>query len=309
MLFDPCKAEEKHSSQVVVPAHLSRSSSRGQALTQVPDTLYARSGRNHSRITSGHRPSPITLSHSSCTARRSLAHRLRARRARSSRPAAAGCAAAAGSAGRRRAPPARGAPRSSPSRAASLSSARLPMLPVSSACSVRVAEHQVLHDEFDVDDAAAVVLEVEERAAVRDGRRAASGASRPLRARSAAGSRGWRRTSTRSASNACADRRVAGDVARARQRLVLPRPRVARLVFAEALERAHEQPARAVGPQPQVGLVEHAGGSHGGEQVVHALREPRVILGRFRRRDRRRGTRGRDRRRSRAPCRRASRSR
>ena len=101
----------------------------------------------------------------------------RARRARIARPAGAGCAAAGGSAGRRRAPPARGAPPTSPRRAASLSSARLPMLPVSSACAVRVAEHQVLHDELDVDDAAAVVLQVEELRCGWGARRASSGAS------------------------------------------------------------------------------------------------------------------------------------
>ena len=53
-----------------------------------------------------------------------------------------------------------------------------------------------------------------------------------------------------------ADRCVAGDEARARQRLVLPRPRVLALVAPECRKARHDEALRAVGPQPQVGVVQ-----------------------------------------------------
>src|SRR6185503_18800020 len=75
---------------------------------------------------------------------------------------------------------------------------------------------------------------------------------------------------------------IAGAVARARERLVLPGPRARGLVFAERVERAHEQPRRAVGTQTQVDLVEHARGRVAAEPRVHALRDAREALGRLR---------------------------
>jgi hypothetical protein len=54
--------------------------------------------------------------------------------------------------------------------------------------------------------------------------------------------------------------RVAGREAGAGQRLVFPDPGRFELVFAEGLHRADHQARFAVGPQPQVGLEQLAGG-------------------------------------------------
>ena len=55
------------------------------------------------------------------------------------------------------------------------------------------------------------------------------------------------------------DRRIAGHEAGAGEGLMLPDPGLAALVLGEGVDLAHQQPAGAVRPQPQIGLVEHAG--------------------------------------------------
>ena len=124
---------------------------------------------------------------------------------------------------------------------------------------MRVRQHQVLHGELDVDHAARVVLQVEQRACgfgMAGGHLAAHvgdvGRERARVARQAQDRFAFRLERR-------AERGVAGHEARAGERLVLPRPRVFALVFAEGREARHEQAGRAIGPQPQVGVVELAG--------------------------------------------------
>ncbi len=148
---------------------------------------------------------------------------------------------------------------------------------------VRVAEHEILDDEFHVDDAAAVVLEIEQRGAVGMGIQQLLAHLRHFAAQHGQFAR-LAQDRLPHRFEFPADRRVPGDVARPRQCLVFPRPGMPRLILAETFERAHQQPTRPVRSQPQVRLVEHAGGSRGRKQVVHTLREPGVVLGSFRRR-------------------------
>ena len=77
------------------------------------------------------------------------------------------------------------------------------------------------------------------------------------------------------------DRPVAGLEAGAAERLMFPHPRLFRLIFPEALERTDQQAARAVRAQPEIGVIEHAGGGGAGKQGVDALREPRVVFRRL----------------------------
>src|SRR5581483_9878532 len=77
-----------------------------------------------------------------------------------------------------------------------------------------------------------------------------------------------------------ADRGVAGRMARARERLVLPDPGRLLLVALERVERGDEQAGGAAWAQAQVGLEERAGGGAAREPVVEARREARVGLAR-----------------------------
>ena len=141
-----------------------------------------------------------------------------------------------------------------------------------------VAEHERLHAELEVDDAAGDVLDVPRafRTSVLGAHLLAHGDDVGVELRRIA-----RRREDLVAQffEALAHAAVAGREARARERLVLPCPRALELVVAERLERAHEQPRGAVGPQPQVHLVEHARGRVAAEPGVHALRDAREALG------------------------------
>ena len=130
-----------------------------------------------------------------------------------------------------------------------------PALRVSCGWSWLKAEHEVLHREFDVHHAAGIVLDVEERRAVRmlGGHSFAHGddvAGKPLRIASKT-----QHVVTNGVERS-ADRGVAGDEARAGQRLVLPCPRVLALIAVERADARDEKPGRTVGTQPEVGLVQ-----------------------------------------------------
>src|SRR6185503_440802 len=78
-----------------------------------------------------------------------------------------------------------------------------------------------------------------------------------------------------------ADARVAGAVARARERLVLPHPRALLLVAREGLDRGDEEPGGAARPEREVGLEQHSRGSARAEPGIEALRIARIDLGRL----------------------------
>ncbi len=142
----------------------------------------------------------------------------------------------------------------------------------------RVGQHQVLDDELDVDHAAAIVLQVEELAAVgvavvhlaahRDDLLA------QLREIAAPGEH-----VAADGLEALADRAIAGAEAGAGQRLVLPGPGRVALVGLEGRQRGDQQAGGAVGPQPQVDLEEQAGGGARRQPAGQALGEQRVGLG------------------------------
>src|SRR5580692_6432840 len=97
---------------------------------------------------------------------------------------------------------------------------------------MRVGKHQELYGKFDIDPAAGIVLEVEAAAAIRM-RRAHLLAHRgnfPCECSEFALAHQNFATDT---FELASERGVAGTATRARQRLVLPDPRVLRLVFAE----------------------------------------------------------------------------
>ena len=78
-----------------------------------------------------------------------------------------------------------------------------------------------------------------------------------------------------------ADRRIARDKSRTRQRLMLPHPGMVFLIIEKRRQRAYQQAAVAVGPQPQIGFIQLPGGCNAGEPGVDALRETGVIFRRF----------------------------
>ncbi len=73
-----------------------------------------------------------------------------------------------------------------------------------------------------------------------------------------------------------ADIRIARHEARARQRLVLPGPRIRALVLPEPAQARYQEALGPVGPQAQIGVVELAGGGRAREPRVEPLAEPRV---------------------------------
>ena len=146
----------------------------------------------------------------------------------------------------------------------------------------RVPQHEELDGELDIDEAAGIVLQVEEPRAVGMAvmELPAHLGNRPAQLLEVARLAQYRNSQRLERG---ADLAVPRDEAGTGERLLLPHPRLARLVFAVGRERAHQQPARSVRPQPQVGFVEHPRRRQAGEPVVDALREPRVILGCLRR--------------------------
>ena len=122
---------------------------------------------------------------------------------------------------------------------------------------IGVRQHQELHRELDVDHAAGVVLEVEQARLVRVG---------GVHLVAHLDDRGAQRAVVaRAAQDALADRvegradlPLARAVARARERLVLPDPRVFLLVALEGVDRGDHQAGSAARPQREVGLEQHA---------------------------------------------------
>ena len=139
----------------------------------------------------------------------------------------------------------------------------------------RVRQHQVLDDEFDIDHAALVVLEVEKGRRVRMARVHPAphidDVDSELRDVARQAEEGIALLVERRA-----DGRVAGDEARARQRLVLPRPGGLALIFAKCGETRDQKPRRAIRPQPQIGFVELPRGRDAGQPRVEPLGEARV---------------------------------
>ena len=137
-----------------------------------------------------------------------------------------------------------------------------------------VAEHEVLDEEFDVDQAARIVLQLEGAVVV-----LAGVAGGHLLAH--AGHFATQRVEVARlaqdflahALEAGAQRGVAGGKARPCQRLVLPHPGVLELVVTKAVERADQQARIAVRAQTHVGVIQTAGGSLARQPGVDALHE------------------------------------
>jgi hypothetical protein len=149
----------------------------------------------------------------------------------------------------------------------------LPRFAVSAACAMRMREHEVLHDELDVDHAACVVLEVERSRSV----------GMPLAMRSAHGddvvrearrSRGMRRIAIALRSNAApsAHRRDAAARASAPG---APTSMPARAGSGGSASRLDTMSPAARRAQPQVGVVQLAGGVVLVSHALTRLREPR----------------------------------
>ena len=131
-----------------------------------------------------------------------------------------------------------------------------------------VAEHQILDDEFDVDDAAGIMLEVELAFAIRGVRvnhlPAHGDDFIPELVQVALLAEDFAADFL----EAGADRRVAGAEAGAGQRLMFPDPGVLELVVAEGIDRDGKQAGIAVGTQAEVGLEQDAGRGLARSQVL-----------------------------------------
>src|SRR5439155_3217213 len=140
---------------------------------------------------------------------------------------------------------------------------------------VRVSENEHLNDEFDVDHAAAVVLQVEQIALVRV-------ALEELLAHRehVAGQLSLIARDPKNRSPLLLEPGAQGRIARAesrpRERLVLPGPGRFALIAAKGVDRADEEPAPAFGAQAQVDVEENARCGAAGEPAAQALREARI---------------------------------
>ena len=143
---------------------------------------------------------------------------------------------------------------------------------------VRECEHHELNRELDVHHAAGVVLEIEQRRPIRmPGGHLAPHVDDVARQRGAVA----RKTQELFAKllERGADRNVAGHEARARQRLVLPRPCVLPLIAPERRERGHHETGDAIRAETDIDVVERSRGRRRGEPGDELLRELRVALG------------------------------
>src|SRR5260221_5641820 len=142
---------------------------------------------------------------------------------------------------------------------------------------MRVSEHEHLNDEFDVDPAPAVVLEVEQPALVRV-------ALEELFAHRQHVTAQFRLVARHPQDRAPlllepgSNGRLARAESRARERLMLPGPGRFALVAAKGVDRTDEQPAPSFGAQAQVDVEENARGGAAGEPAGEALREARIDL-------------------------------
>ncbi len=139
-----------------------------------------------------------------------------------------------------------------------------------------------MHHEFYVHDAAPVVFEVEQVAAVGVGVEHFFSHRRDFAAQLI--------EITLLAQHRAADvleffsdPGVAGAETGAGQRLMFPHPGVLALVFVECLNRTYQQAAGAIRAQPQIGFIQHTRRREAGQPVVEALRESRVVFCRLRR--------------------------
>ena len=142
-----------------------------------------------------------------------------------------------------------------------------------------MAQHQILDQELDVDQPAAVVLEIEELADL-----AAVGVAHLLAHRLHLGAQGVELAAQAqhlgaNGLKAFADRTIAGGKACAREGLVLPHPGRFELVLAKGLERCDEQAGLAVGAQAQIGFEQLACGGLARQPGAGALRQPGIDLG------------------------------
>ena len=123
-------------------------------------------------------------------------------------------------------------------------------------------EQQVLHDEFDVDEPARVLFEVE----VACGRRGLVGVHFLSHGEDVVAQVRLRRAGEDFLAQGGVARgefRAAGDGAAARQRLVFPGPGVFALVAGKALDAADRQATRAAGAQAGVDVVDDAVAARG----------------------------------------------
>ena len=146
---------------------------------------------------------------------------------------------------------------------------------------VGVAQHQVLDDEFDIDQAALVVLEVEQLAP------AAMRVVHLLAHFDDFGGQLGRVAFLPQHLDAdrfemLADRWGAGRKTGPGEGLVLPGPCGFELILAERVDTGHQQAGVAIGSQAQVRFVEDAGGGLARQPIVDALGEPRIELHRVR---------------------------
>ena len=142
----------------------------------------------------------------------------------------------------------------------------------------RMAQHQILGDEFHVHHAARVVLQVEIGRGVGMARIDLAAHFQHFLAQRRRIARLHQDVGA-NALEALADRRVAGGMAGAGQGLVLPGPGVLALVLLEGFDRHRQQAGVAVRPQPQVDFVQPARRGHGGQPGGHAPAQLGVDLG------------------------------
>ena len=139
----------------------------------------------------------------------------------------------------------------------------------------RFAQHQVLHQEFEIHEPAAPVAQIPRR-----GTRGAFGdaaahvgdfGDEPL----LVARRGQRRRDRRG--DTLAQRRIAGNRPRPGQRHMLPGPRRFALILGKGGKARRDRPGFARRPQPHVDRIEAAFRGRRGDRRYQALAEPRVI--------------------------------
>jgi len=140
-----------------------------------------------------------------------------------------------------------------------------------------VAEHQILDDEFDVDQPAVVMFQVEQFALARVGIDHFL-PHRQYFALEFGEVAGLAQDLDADFLESRADIAVAGGEARPGERLMLPHPGSLELILAEGVKRADEQAGIAVGTQPQVGLEQQAGRRLAGKPGVEPRGEARIVF-------------------------------
>ena len=140
----------------------------------------------------------------------------------------------------------------------------------------RLAQQQVLHGEFEVDQPAAAGC-ADPRATARGWPRRCAGACRRRRRPAGPGRAVGSASRAIAASIRSAQHRIAGDRPRPGQRHVLPGPGRFALISGEGRQARGDRPGCAGRPQPHIDLVEPALGGRRGDRRDQPLAEPRVI--------------------------------